>query len=161
MRPEPAELRVRHAGSGDLERVLAVHAAHAPGRREPGPPTPAERATWERMVATADLTVYLTELGDEPVGTATMLTMPNLNYPGPTAFIEAVVVVPVHRRRGIATALLRSMLDDAGRLGCDKVQLLSHKRHAHDGAHALYEKVGFTAEAEGFRRYLRSDGPPR
>ena len=35
-----------------------------------------------------------------------------------------------------------------------KVQLLTHKRHATDGAHALYESMGFEAEAEGFRLYL-------
>lgn len=34
------------------------------------------------------------------------------------------------------------------------MQLLSHKRHAADGGHALYEKLGFEPEAEGFRRYL-------
>jgi hypothetical protein len=34
------------------------------------------------------------------------------------------------------------------------VQLLSHKRHATDGAHELYTKLGFDAEAEGFRLYL-------
>jgi len=37
---------------------------------------------------------------------------------------------------------------------CYKVQLLSHKRHASDGAHALDASLGFRAEAEGFRLYL-------
>ncbi|MGH9259298.1 MAG: hypothetical protein ACRD08_05255 [Acidimicrobiales bacterium] len=35
-----------------------------------------------------------------------------------------------------------------------KVQLLSHKRHADDGAHAFYRSLGFASEAEGFRIYL-------
>ena len=38
--------------------------------------------------------------------------------------------------------------------GCHKIQLLTHKRHALDGAHDFYRSVGFEAEAEGFRLYL-------
>jgi hypothetical protein len=33
--------------------------------------------------------------------------------------------------------------------------VLTHKRHAIDGAHDLYRALGFKAEAEGFRLYLR------
>ena len=104
---------------------------------------------------TDDLTVYLADLGGVAVGTATAMVMPNVTYDcAPTVFIEAVVVVPQHRRTGVATAVLERILDDSRAAGCNKVQLLSHKRHAVDGAHALYVAAGFTAEAEGFRRYL-------
>lgn len=65
-----------------------------------------------------------------------------------------MVVVPSHRRKGVATQLMRRILSDAQSKGCNKVQLLSHKRHAADGAHRLYENLGFEAEAEGFRLYL-------
>ena len=75
---------------------------------------------------------------------------------GPTVFVEAVVAVPEHRREGVATQILRRILDDAEASGCDKVQVLSHKPHADDGGHAFYENNGFTAEAEGFRLYLRT-----
>jgi len=85
------------------------------------------------------------------------MLMPNITYNcAPTAFIEAVVVVPEQRRRGIARSVLQAVLADAHDAGCDKVQLLSHKRHRHDGGHALYTALGFTAEAEGFRLYLRT-----
>lgn len=81
--------------------------------------------------------------------------MPNVTYGcAPTLFIEAVVVVPARRREGIASLLLSSVLAEAKPLGCHKVQLLSHKRHADDGAHDLYRQAGFEAEAEGFRLYL-------
>ena len=88
------------------------------------------------------------------------MTMPNLTYRGPTAFIEAVVVAIGHRRAGIATKMLRRALDDARSAGCDKVQLVSHKRHASDGAHRLYTGLGFQPEAEGFRLYLEGDPEP-
>ncbi|MBJ7596329.1 MAG: GNAT family N-acetyltransferase [Candidatus Dormibacteraeota bacterium] len=105
---------------------------------------------------TDDLTVYLAEISGETVGTATVITLPNLTYGcAPTAFVEAVGVSPDHRRRGVATALMARLLDDARFGGCNKVQLLSHKRHATDGAHRLYTALGFSPEAEGFRLYLR------
>jgi Acetyltransferase (GNAT) family len=112
------------------------------------------------MMHTDDLTVYLGEINAEPVATAALLVMPHLTYEcAPTAFIEAVVVVPEHRRKGFATGVVQRALGDARELGCNKVQLLSHKRHAADGAHGLYEKLGFEPEAEGFRLYLQQVPP--
>lgn len=148
-------MAVRLAGRDDLLAVLSVHAR----RDDPAAPTPVsssrEMAAWDRMTASPDLTVYLAEFGGVAVGTASMMVMPNVTYGcQPTAFIEAVVVAADHRRRGIATSMLRRALEDARRDGCNKVQLLSHKRHVSDGAHRLYTSVGFEAEAEGFRLYL-------
>lgn len=111
---------------------------------------------WERMMQTTDLTVYVAELHRSPVGTAAVMVMPHLTYDcHPSAFIEAVVVKTDHRRRGVAHRLLACAVDGARVAGCLKVQLLTHKRHATDGAHRLYESCGFTPEAEGFRLYLR------
>jgi len=151
---------IRPAGPDDLVAVLNVLAE---GGADQGAPvegaldeaTALETRTWARMLATEDLTVYLAEVDGEPVGTATLLLMPNLTYDcDPTAIIEAVVVVESHRNQGIATAVLRRILADAQLAGCNKVQLLSHKRHATDGAHRLYMSLGFIPEAEGFRLYL-------
>ncbi|WP_337314302.1 GNAT family N-acetyltransferase [Candidatus Aeolococcus gillhamiae] len=136
--------------------MLWGHSHSDPGRRLPRAPSELEQQTWERMMRTDDLTVYLAEISGETVGTATVITLPNLTYGcAPTAFVEAVGVSPDHRRRGVATALMARLLDDARFGGCNKVQLLSHKRHATDGAHRLYTALGFSPEAEGFRLYLR------
>lgn len=109
------------------------------------------------MMGQSGLTVYLAELDGRPVGTASMMSMPNLTYScAPTAFIEGVVVLADYRRRGVATTMLNAALSDASRAGVDKVQLLAHKRHATDGAHALYAALGFEAQAEGFRLYLKT-----
>jgi hypothetical protein len=76
-------------------------------------------------------------------------------------FVEAVVVDAGQRRRGIATAMLERILADVRSCGCNKVQLLSHKRHAADGAHRRYARLGFEPEAEGFRLYLTSWETPQ
>ena len=146
---------VRRAGKQDLQFVLDLHIDH--GTRPPGPPTEGEEETWDRMLQTPGLPVYVADDEGLPVGTASTITMPNITYDcAPTLFIEAVVTRRSHRRRGVATAVLRHILDEARAEGCDKIQVLSHKRHATTGAHALYDHLGFTAEAEGFRLYLRS-----
>jgi GNAT superfamily N-acetyltransferase len=107
------------------------------------------------MLATNRLTVYVATDGDEVVGIVTLLVMPNLGYDcRPSAFVEAMVVAASHRRRGVGRALVDRLLADAAAVGCHKVQLLTHKRHAADGAHDFYRAMGFTAEAEGFRTYL-------
>lgn len=106
-------------------------------------------------MSTPDLIVYLAEAGTEVIGTACMLVMPHVTYDcRPSALIEAMVVKYAHRRRGVAALLLQQALADARAMSCLKVQLLSHKRRADDGAHHLYRSAGFESEAEGFRLYL-------
>jgi GNAT superfamily N-acetyltransferase len=151
-----ASCTVRIARSEDLVTILQVLSQQAPDGSGPDSVTSLQRETWSRMMKSGDLTVYLAEVSDRAVGTATMMTMPNLTYGcAPTAFVEAVVVIMSHRRRGVATALMQRLLSDARSAGCNKVQLLSHKRHAADGAHRLYTSLGFEPEAEGFRLYLQ------
>jgi GNAT superfamily N-acetyltransferase len=147
---------IRNADLEDLDAVLRILAVGGSEGLTPQPPSELELRTWDRMMHSDDLTVYLSEIDGEGVGTAALMTMPHVTYHcAPTAFIEAVVVVPGYRRKGVATGLMERALRDAQSLGCNKVQLLSHKRHAVDGAHRLYESLGFEAEAEGFRLYLQ------
>jgi GNAT superfamily N-acetyltransferase len=151
---------VRAAGEADLSAVLRVLSRAGSQGSALRYPSDLERQAWARMMRTVDLTVYLGEIDGEPIATAALLIMPHLTYEcAPTAFIEAVVVVPEHRRKGFATELVQRALSDARELGCNKVQLLSHKRHVVDGAHRLYEKLGFEPEAEGFRLYLQQVPP--
>ena len=116
-----------------------------------------ERSTWDTMLRTPNLTIYIAELHDTVVGTASFLLMPNLGYNcRPSGFIEAMVVSADVRRQGVAKKIVAQVLDDAASAGARKIQLLTHKRHATDGAHNFYRSVGFEAEAEGFRLYLQS-----
>lgn len=147
---------IRQATDGDLIAVLRVHAHRDRGGTTPQRATQVQTATWELMMRRDGLTLYLAEIDGAAVGTATLLVLPNLTYDcEPSAFVEAVVVDVAYRRRGIATAIMRRILVDTAAAGCNKIQLLSHKRHAHDGAHRLYTALGFEAEAEGFRLYQR------
>lgn len=147
---------IRVAAVGDLAAVSRLVQPDAEiGERQ--------RAMWERMLATPDLTVYVACVDDDDdeddagtvVGTVMLLVQPNLGYDcRPSAFVEAMVVDEERRRQGVGRALVERLLDDAAAAGCHKVQLLTHKRHATDGAHDFYRSLGFAPEAEGFRRYL-------
>ena len=117
--------------------------------------TERQQATWARMMGTDDLTVYVAWHGGDAVGTTALLVMPHITYwCRPTAFIESMYVRDEHRRRGVARMMVERLLTDARSVGCHKVQLVTHKRHADDGAHAFYRSLGFKPEAEGFRLYL-------
>lgn len=147
------ELRVRTATMDDALAVVRLI------ERDPSMAaeelTERHRATWARMMATTDLTVYLALWGDDIVGTTAALVMPHVTYGcRPTVLVESMYVRDSHRRRGVASTMLQRLLDDARGQGCHKVQLLTHKRHHNDGAHDLYRSMGFVAEAEGFRLYL-------
>ncbi len=156
----PHTYSVRPAMDDDLASVLEVLAENMPGRPTERPsaataPTSRHIAMWRRISRSPDVTVYLAEAGIRPVGTACLSILPNITYDcRPTAFIEAVVVRYEHRRKGVARLMLGRALEDARRESCFKVQLLTHKKHAADGAHDLYRSLGFEAEAEGFRLYL-------
>lgn len=121
--------------------------------------TARQRATWQAMLAAPGLTVYVAVAGGgagRPViGTVSALVMPNLGYGcHPSAFVEAMVVAEAQRRRGVGRRLMDRVLADLRAASCRKVQLLTHKRHAADGAHDFYRSLGFAPEAEGFRLYL-------
>ena len=126
------------------------------GGTAPERATRSQTATWELMMGRDGLTLYLAEIDGAAVGTATLLVLPNLTYDcQPSAFVEAVVVDVAYRRRGSQRPSCERVLVDTAAAGCNKIQLLSHKRHADDGAHRLYTELGFEAEAEGFRLYQR------
>ena len=144
---------IRAAGGDDLLAVVRLLERDPDLRGDRL--TALQRETWARMLATDGLTVWLAGAGAEVVGTVSVAVVPTLGYGcRPTAFLESMVVAASERRRGVGRALVEHALADLAARGCRKVQLLTHKRHATDGAHAFYRSVGFTAEAEGFRLYL-------
>jgi ribosomal-protein-alanine N-acetyltransferase len=65
-----------------------------------------------------------------------------------------VAVDPARRRRGLATALLRELLE---RVGADDARVTLEVRRSNGGAIALYEAFGFRA-AGLRRRYYQDNG---
>ena len=134
--------------------MLGVHARRDSADSPPARASRIEVDTWTHMLAISGLTVYLAELDGDTVGTASAMLFPT----SPTTVSRRRSSKPwwlhPYRRRGVATSLLPRLLRDMRSAGCNKIQLLSHKRHSDDGAHRLYTSLGFEPEAEGFRLYL-------
>jgi GNAT superfamily N-acetyltransferase len=80
-----------------------------------------------------------------------VVAMANLLYTlstaegGIAALFEDLVVLPTHRGRGIATALLKFVIQEAKRHGVLRLTLLTDVQN--ERAHALYRKLGFADSA--------------
>lgn len=96
---------------------------------------------------------FIVEDADEPIGYAMIQGAPKS-----VADILTIGVVPEHRRKGGAEALLEAMFDAVRKIGVETVYL--EVRESNKGAHKFYEKHG--GEFEGKRpRYFRAlEGMP-
>jgi GNAT superfamily N-acetyltransferase len=86
-------------------------------------------------------------LGAGIVSTCTLTIIPNLTRSArPYGLVENVVTHPAFRKQGIATALLRRVLEIAWEANCYKVMLLSGRKD--EATLRFYQKAGFEAGAK-------------
>jgi ribosomal protein S18 acetylase RimI-like enzyme len=92
----------------------------------------------------ADGEVYVADLDGVVVGTVTFCPegspLRELAGPGEAEF-RMLAVSPSARRRGVAEALVRRVVERAHELGCTAVVLSSQP--VQEDAHRLYERLGF------------------
>jgi GNAT superfamily N-acetyltransferase len=151
---QPADVVIRAATEADLAELLRLYTVLAVGR--PGAEPAGERASARILadvVADPRRDLLVAAAPDRLLGTVDLLIVANLTRGGrPWAIVENVVVDEPARRSGIGARLMAEVERRARLAGCYKLQLLSRKQRTE--AHAFYESAGFTAVAEGFRRYL-------
>jgi GNAT superfamily N-acetyltransferase len=75
--------------------------------------------------------------GDEPVGSASVVENDMDTHPELTPWLASVYVAPGARGRGVATALVRRVMDEAAKLGAPRLYLFT------ESASGLYEKLGW------------------
>jgi GNAT superfamily N-acetyltransferase len=151
---------IRPATAADIP-ALAYHRAamfRDMGTLMPDQMEPLQRAT-EAYLAEAmrrgEYLAWLAEHAESPsgiLGGAGVQLRPILPRPrpgsdglerGPEAIVLNVYVDPVWRRRGIAKALMRTLLDAISERGIGRIVL-----HASDEGRGLYERLGFVATNE-------------
>ena len=83
-----------------------------------------------------------------------MTLIPNLSIKGTLrAQIEGVRVASSERGQGTGEALIRWLIEEAGKSGAGMVQLTTNK--SRDDAFRFYERLGFEASHEGMKLYLK------
>ncbi|MGH3498608.1 MAG: ribosomal protein S18-alanine N-acetyltransferase [Nocardioidaceae bacterium] len=126
------DIRVRPAGPADLDALLALEReAFGDGAWSAS----AVRGELDGVPETRFVIVA------EPVDTSELLGYAVLMVLGDTADIQRVAVRPVGRGRGVGRRLLRALLAEAARRGCDRVLL--EVATDNGAALALYEAAGF------------------
>ena len=149
-------MEIREATAADVPAIVALLASDQLGQhanRSTGhstTPTPGAFATCDAdpnnllVVGVADGAV---------VATLQLTFIPYLTHRGSLrAQVEAVRVSDDRRGQGLGEQLMRWAEQQARTRGCAMIQLTSNK--ARGDAHRFYERLGYTATHEGFKRAL-------
>jgi ribosomal protein S18 acetylase RimI-like enzyme len=139
---------VRHADERDCAELVALvkhlgyHAAEEQIRTRLGD-----------VLAADGHHVLVAVKADEVVGFLHCFKRPAIEK-GSELVVQAMVVSPDHRNRGVATMMLGAAQSLASASGCDALTL--HSRHDREPAHRFYTGHGFTvvASSELFRKTL-------
>ena len=123
----------RLQGDADLDGVLAVEDASFTN------PWTREMYAWE-LQNRAVCHIYVVRTPDRPVVgfCAFWLVFDEIH-------INNVAILPELRGRGMGTALMRRVFEEAGRLGATRATL--EVRASNEGARRLYERLGFYVAA--------------
>ena len=137
--PVPQQVSLRRARPGDLPALMAIE-------------TRAFAHPWSEDMLARELdhdwsTVLVAEgPGGAPVGFAIFWTIQDEIH------LLDVAVDPDHRRQGVATALLRGLVD--GARARQAARVLLEVRRSNAGAQALYRGQGFAATGVRPRYYV-------
>jgi len=85
--------------------------------------------------------VFVAREGGHAVAMASLIYTVSTAEGGRAALFEDLIVHPAHRGRGVATALVRFVIEEARRRGILRLTLLTDMQNGH--AQALYRKLGF------------------
>jgi GNAT superfamily N-acetyltransferase len=153
-----AAMRIRTATRADVPAIVALLADDPLGaQRESLGESPSELEPYLRAFAVLDAdphqVLVVADREGVVVGTAQLSLLAGLSRRGATrAQIEGVRVAASERGSGLGTTLIEWAVGEARERGCALVQLTSDKSRV--DAHRFYERLGFTATHEGFKRQL-------
>jgi GNAT superfamily N-acetyltransferase len=150
----PGDVRVRSASARDVARLATLLAGGSLRRSEDPADVASYQAALEEIAATPGNEVLVAEVDGEVVGMCQLIIFRHLQERGGRcAEIESVHVDERRRSSGIGGVLLEAAVARARTAGCYRVQLTSNK--AREAAHRFYDRHGFVASHEGFKRYLK------
>ncbi|WP_374299454.1 GNAT family N-acetyltransferase [Ferrovibrio sp.] len=149
-------MRFRSASKADLPEIVRLLADdHLGGKRERYvDPLPAEYGiAFDGLQRIGAEVILALDDEDRIIGCLQLLVLPGLGSLGkPRAQIEAVRIESTLRGRGLGSQLISYAIDRAKQHGCKLVQLTSD--NSRQGAHRLYERLGFKASHVGMKLAL-------
>ena len=148
---------LEEATADDLPALIDLLADDMLGASRDGIRPDEDRRRYERAFAAIDDDpAHLLVVGrreGQVVATLQLIVTPSLSRRGAfRAVIESVRVSSSLRSQGVGGALVRWAVEEAGRRGCEMVQLSSDKQRT--DAHRFYERLGFERSHEGFKLML-------
>jgi GNAT superfamily N-acetyltransferase len=148
------ETVIRRASPSDLGALLSLYEELAGAKiTAVGGDQASSEPLCAEILADPRRTLLVAVRGDQLLGTADLLIVPNLTHRGkPWAIVENVIVAASARRTGVGRALMEYLIELAREAGCYKLQLVSGKHRIE--AHAFYRSMGLDAVAEGFKIYF-------
>jgi GNAT superfamily N-acetyltransferase len=97
--------------------------------------------------------VFVAKEQGQVVGMINLLFTESTALGAKVAILEDMVIHPLHRGLGIGTQLIEYVIQEAKKLECKRITLLTDT-HNHN-AHSLYKKMGFVASSmQPFRLML-------
>ena len=149
---------IRHIYTDELADLLDLYALLHPEDSRLDPDSERIGLLWQSIQFNPYLRYYVVEIAGKIVSTCTLAIIPNLTRDArPYGIIENVFTRPDFYKQGIATALLKKTLAEAGAADCYKVMLLTGSKK--EETLRFYEKVGFRRGAKtGFIAYPDKTG---
>ena len=129
---------IRHIKKMEWSQLLDLYAMLHPD--EPDPVF--DPALWFRILEDPHQHILVWEEDGQLVGSVTLVIIENLTRGGrPYGIVENLVVLPEHRRKGIACALLTEAVNIAKEQRCYKVEAMSS--YNEEAVMNMYAKAGF------------------
>lgn len=154
---ETLEVNIREARKSDLAEIvelmkaLTITTSKAESR---GASTFADyEQVFRQIERDPNHKLIVAEVDGRLVGSADLVIVPNLSHRGlPWAVMENVIVDESMRRRGVAAAMVKHLVELARESGCYKIGLSSSRKRP--AAHRMYESLGFKQYGLGYRIYF-------
>ena len=132
------------AHSRDIDQLVELLGVLFANEEESAPDAGKQRRALEMILADARVgRVFVAREGARILGMASLLYTVSTAQGGRAALFEDLIVLPEHRGKGIATALLRHVVETARAEGVKRITLLTDRGNKR--AQALYRKLGFAA----------------
>jgi predicted GNAT family N-acyltransferase len=135
----------RAARSADFEDVMGLYRQLHPD--DPVVLDGSDAATFDQILDTDGLHLFVLELDGVVVATAYLNVIPNLTRSAaPYAVIENVVVEESLRGTGLGQQIMAGTLGTAWDAGCYKAMLMTGSRRP--STHSFYRSCGFSSDAK-------------